>query len=279
MKALHFLDAMGQIDDELVMEVVSSMKINEKGGAHAAGKKKNIVRIVLIAAILTCFLSVTAYAASDLIGSPEMALAAVEEELGVWEEMGIIVPQSPLLLDSDEVRVTRCEEERDLGGYFFHRILKPRYDVQIPREDGWLQCMIDMADGKIYEVAFTANADENDPAVGDAIEWESGTAWLRDNVCELVPEGQTLDELCALLCEYWGFAGYSIDFTNDAFYGYEDVQFDGGTLVSELWRGPYVTVYFEGDQEGVPMYIELLGLAYPGKSSSCLMIGTNHAVG
>ena len=54
---------------------------------------------------------------------------------------------------------------------------------------------------------------------------------------------------------------------------------DGETLLRDLSGDTrvnyYLTVFFDGDQEGAPMYVQLS--QFPGRV--CMMVGTNHAVG
>ena len=45
--------------------------------------------------------------------------------------------------------------------------------------------------------------------------------------------------------------------------------------MKDILDGPYITVYFDGDQEGVPMYVEL----YTVSGATVMSIGTNHLVG
>ena len=52
----------------------------------------------------------------------------------------------------------------------------------------------------------------------------------------------------------------------------------GDMLVSELGDAPYLTVYFDGDQSGVPMFIEL-GAYGSNPGRVYVLIGTNHTVG
>lgn len=98
-----------------------------------------------------------------------------------------------------------------------------------------------------------------------------------DNYEDIIPEGLTVDELCSRLNAYWGFEGYSIVDSVDEFYGFEDVSTPtGDSLVRELPQDDYyLSVLFEGDQQGVPRYIQTC--QFPGYVS--VIIGTNHAVG
>lgn len=274
MNGSYFMKALDALDDDDAQETVQALYGGEKTAVRHT--KRKLGRTLLLAAVLISLLTVTAYAANAYLTSPEQAIKVAKRELQLWEELGIVKPQGAFLEDESWAYK---RDEQDLGVSFYHRVLRPRYDVTIARENGYVFCMVDTANGKIYHVSFEARADENDPIVGDGIEWEDGTAYIRDNVSDLVPEGQTLNELCQMLCDYWGFTGYRIGDTNYSPYHYEDVRYDGDMPVRELWQQPFVTVYFEGDQEGVPMYIEVDAYAYPGRSSTGLLIGTNHALG
>ena len=274
MNGSYFMKALDALDERDAQETVQILY--GEGGTTVKHTKRKLGRALLLAAVLVSLLTATAYAANAYLTSPEQAIKVAERELLLWEESGIVEPQGAFL--EDESRAYK-RDEQDLGVSFYHRVLRPRYDVSIARENGYVFCMVDTANGKIYHVSYTANADEDDPIVGDGIEWDDGTAYVRDNVSDLIPEGLTLDALCRKLCEYWGFSGYRIGGTNNADYDYEDVRYEGDMPVSDLWRQPYATVYFEGDQEGVPMYIEVDAFAYPGRSSTGLLVGTNHGVG
>ena len=274
MNGAYFMKALDALDDGDAQETVQALYGEEK--AVVRHSKRKLGRALLLAAVLVSLLTATAYAANAYLTSSEQAIKVAKRELLLWEERGIVKPQGAFL---EENAVANKMDGEDLGGSFYHRILRPHYTVTLNRENGSVVCMVDTANGKIYHVSYTANADEDDPIVGDGIEWDDGTAYVRDNVSDLVPEDLTLDELCQKLRDYWGFTAYRIGDTNYAPYDYEDVQYEGDMLVRSLWRQPFVTVYFEGDQEGVPMYIELSAFAYPGRSSTGLLIGTNHGVG
>ena len=98
-----------------------------------------------------------------------------------------------------------------------------------------------------------------------------------DNYEDIIPETITVDELCSRLNEYWGFEGYTIVDTVDDFYDFEDIATPSGdSLVRDLPQDDYyLSVLFEGDQQGVPRYIQTA--EFPGRV--CVIIGTNHAVG
>ena len=48
----------------------------------------------------------------------------------------------------------------------------------------------------------------------------------------------------------------------NADYGYDTEPPAGDTLMKDLMDAPFVTLYFEGDQEGMPMFLE--GSYFPG---------------
>ena len=69
--------------------------------------------------------------------------------------------------------------------------------------------------------------------------------------------------------------GTTISGTKDDFYGYDTEPPAEDMLVSELGDKAYLTVFFEGDQSGVPMYVELASFT----DGVYVTIGTNHLVG
>lgn len=287
MNVIRFLEAMGEINDDVIMEVADIMEQTneqEKRTRLRAGRRR-LFRTLLIAAAIAAVLSATAFAAySYLLSTPEQAVKAVKQEIRRWEELGIIAPQGEI--EEDGIRVRKTEEPTELSAYYYHRIIRPHYQVSIRLNQGFLVCMVDMADGKLYGVTLSAYADEDDPIVGEGVEWgdfdgdgENDIGYYRDNLDDLIPEGLTLDELCERLMEYWGFQGYMLAPTTDGFYDWQNITYSGEMPVRELWNQPYATVYFNGDQEGVPMFIELGGFCPPGHAYSALVIGTNHIVG
>ena len=62
MKALDFEEAMGQLDDEKILELVSTMNNEKVNTCVDSRKKKRLGRTLLIAAVLATLFSVAAYA-------------------------------------------------------------------------------------------------------------------------------------------------------------------------------------------------------------------------
>lgn len=101
---------------------------------------------------------------------------------------------------------------------------------------------------------------------------------LSMNYYDIVPKDITLGSFCALLNEYWGFDGYTLASTvEDEFYHYATEVPRADELLTAYANAPYLTVFFDGDQAGVPMYIELSSYGHP--YGVYFTVGTNHSVG
>ena len=86
----------------------------------------------------------------------------------------------------------------------------------------------------------------------------------------------TVDKFCTLLAKYWGFSGYRLAQTDDAMFHYAQLNPGGGELLTDFaGANSYLTVYFDGDQSGTPMYISLD--RFPGRVS--VLFGMLHQVG
>jgi hypothetical protein len=90
----------------------------------------------------------------------------------------------------------------------------------------------------------------------------------------------TVDRFLTLLAGYWGFSGYRLADTVDETY--EEAPWSpvvADSLLKDMPRGNtdnyYLTVFFDGDQEGAPMYLQLT--QFPGYVQ--LNFGTGHGVG
>lgn len=238
------------------------------------------VRMALVAAALVLVLAGSALAVSYYVNSPEQALKVAGRELGVLQELGVLA--EGIVMDSSlmEYVAEEPEEVMDAASQAFGheaRRLRPRYNFTVNGEKYGLSGSVDMATGKLTKLSVSAVSDADDPILpGQEFIAEDGTVYAhRDNFHDLIPEELTLEEMCAALCEYWGFTGYRLAGTENQVYGYDAPAPDGARRVQEFFNEPYITVYFEGDDEGMPMYIELT--SFPAYSA--VIIGTNHAVG
>ena len=88
----------------------------------------------------------------------------------------------------------------------------------------------------------------------------------------------TADRFCTLLAEYWGFSGYTLGETIDETYFDEPITpVEASSLLKDMPTDTavnyYLTVFFDGDQEGAPVYIYLQ--QYPGYVM--LSVGVTHS--
>jgi len=250
---------------------------SEKGGKAPSMKKtgKKLIKTLLIAAVITSLLCVSAAAASIfLVDSPQKAESTARKELEKMQELGILSREISLSDEpSDIIELEGYTDSQIYPG----RLFKSRYSVREWGGKYSIKLDVDMATGKIFSFTVEANADENDAPLPDRV-WEGENGDKRyyySNFDDLFDPDMTVDRYCSALCEYWGYEGYSLSGTQDAFYGYDTTAPDGSMLLSDICDEAYLTVYFEGDENGAPMYIELL--RFPGRV--CLIAGTNHAVG
>ena len=292
MKTEKLFDAMDLISQDYKKEALETMK--NKNADKRRGMKTP-VRVLLIAAIIASLFVGTAFAVGNYINSPEQAEKVARTELKKMQGLGIL---------SDKFSVEGIAAERVIElpvfegeDYFFGRIWPHRYSVQwysgTPETNPYtVITQVDTAEGKIIGVTIEAVAsedavpykvledqyvpvgydEEKQEPIMDIVDYE-----YFDNYEDIIPETITVDELCSRLNEYWGFEGYTIVDTVDDFYDFEDIATPSGdSLVRDLPQDDYyLSVLFEGDQQGVPRYIQTV--EFPGRV--CMIIGTNHAVG
>ena len=243
-----------------------------------------------VAACLLLALGVGAYAAGSYISSPEAAEKVARREVEVWKELGLLSEE--LILGETAERITELEEETK-DNYWFGRILPHRYMVFINSEENMCNFTVDTATGKLLSACVQAMAEDTDvPAYEKEVEvavdydeikkepvMETQIWKFYENFDDIFPTDMTVDRYCTLLAEYWGFTGYTIGETSDAFYNETWEAVSGDTLLTELPHSNldnyYLTVFFDGDQRGAPMYIQLT--QFPGSVN--MLIGTGHAVG
>ncbi|MBQ2960839.1 MAG: hypothetical protein IJE09_06425 [Oscillospiraceae bacterium] len=292
MKTENLFDAMDLISQDYKKEAIEAMKNKNETRRRAV---RTPIRIVLIAAIIASLFVGTAFAVGNYINSPAQAEKVAQAELKKMQDLGIL---------SEKFSVEGIVAERVIElpvfegeDYFFGRIWPHRYSVQwymgSPEGNPYtVITQVDTAEGRIMAVTIEAAAGEDAVAyrvledqevpVGYDEEKQQPIVEIRDleyfdNYEDIIPEGITVDEMCTRLNEYWGFGGYTVVDTVDEFYGFEDVETPGGdSLVRDLPQDNYyLSVVFEGDQQGVPRYIQTV--EFPGRV--CMIIGTNHAVG
>lgn len=260
--------------EDTVTEVLKMTDADKK--PRRAGAARFAARVAIIAAVIFVLLTGSAYAVGLYVSSPEQAWKITQQEIQKMKDMGILSQE--LQIDGKAERIIELPEQKG-SDYYFGRLFKRSYAVAAQGGDRkyYFHLSIDMETGKITRLSVEAKADENDVPVGEA-EWDGEKTYIYANYDDIVPAELTVDELCTLLEEYWGFTGYTLSGTKDGNYGYDTAVPSGDMLVSELGDAPYLTVYFDGDQSGVPMFIELGAYASnPGRVY--MHIGTNHTVG
>lgn len=239
------------------------------------GAPRRAARVALIAAIIFVLLIGSACAAGLYVNSPEQAWKIAQREIQKMKDMGILSQE--VQIGSEAKQIIERREETD-PEFYFERLFKRRYDIRVYGDGKYaVNLYIDMETGKITYLSVGAKADEKDEKV-ERVCWNGEKAYYHANYDDIIPADMTVDKLCTLLGEYWGFTGYSLSSTKDGFYRYDTDVPSGDMLVSELGDGPYLTVYFDGDQSGVPMYIDLYGFIGDG-GGVYVNLGTNHGIG
>ena len=249
--------------------------------------KKRIITFALAAALLL-MLGVTAYAVNAAVSSPQTAEKVAREQIEVWKEMGILNPA--VSFEGEASQIVEIEEHQG-SDYWYGRLFHHAYDVRwyFSREGAKYGCnlRVDTMTGKILTAFIDAVADAEDVPVREEESTsntdENGNPRLLrfyDNFDDIVPADMTVGRFCGLLAEYWGFTGYTIADTVDEQYYHKTWEAVADeTLLKDLSGDTtgnyYLTVFFEGDQEGAPMYIQLQ--QFPGYVD--LAVGTYHAIG
>ncbi len=299
MKRVNVFAALSGLDDRYIAEAQRYAPADADSAPERIVhmNKKRFVTF-LIAAVLMLTLSVSAFAGHASISSPKAAEKVALEQIEVWKEMGIL--SENVHFDGEASDIYEIEEH-DGGKAWFGRLFPHSYRVSFygpnssrddPQKYGC--CLwVDTMTGKITAANIDATADDNavpvreeeieipvdpaDPGKG----MEKSTWYFYENYDDLFPADMTVDRFCQLLAEYWGFTGYTIADTDDEyFYNQHFDAIDGSTLLKDLngdsRENYYLTVFFDGDQKGAPMYIQLH--QFPGYVT--LTLGeTGHAVG
>ena len=202
--------------------------------------------------------------------NPVIAKRVAEGELKRLQDLGIIVPE--VQFDGELEYSAYADGVNQYGRNgshgFYARDYSGKYMINFRIDD--------TSTGDIRSASFEAAADENDEPTG-SVEWDGETYYYYDNFDDIFPADLTVGALCDKLAQYWGFDGsWRLEDTYDEFYAENFAAPDKDLLVSELPEGNYsATVYFDGDQEGAPMFFQKMH--FPGRV--CFMFGEGHAVG
>ena len=274
--SLTLLRAMNGIHEEDVV-MAGNMYLNQEKPKHF--KSRRIITLALAAALILSF-GVAAYAIGGTANSPKAAERVALEELEKWKAMGLL--SAEVAADGEAVQIVELQEH--VGSeYWFGRLFPHSYDVRFyGGEDNkyFSSLQVDTMTGQIKKATFEAKADETDAPVRETTgtvpvdpqrpdgETQAVTYYFYDNFDDIFPADMTVDRFCTLLAEYWGFSGYRLADTTDSFYQEHWSAVDGSSLLKDMPTGNYyLTIYFEGDQEGAPMYLQLD--QFPGRERLC----------
>lgn len=202
------------------------------------------------------------------------ALGRATAELKTLHDMGIL--SAELTLEADDLRVWSYTGDEPVNSQFPARTPRAYYYISNFNNEYSVHLDLDKQSGKIINLGVQAVPDEGAEPVKE-LELDNGKTWYYyGNFGDIFPEDITLDEFCSLLNDYWGFDGYTLSGTKDLDYRYDTDVPDGGTLLRDFNAQPYLTVYFEGDEKGLPMYIEIMDFPI----GADLMLGIHgHSVG
>ncbi len=263
---------------------------------------KRILSITIFI-LLLLLIGVSAFAEDEKIKSKEDAIAAARQGIETWKELGLINQDVTFEGEPDDVMEI---EARTGDDYWYGREFSHAYEVRwwMSQKVGTMlnepaygcNLRIDCSTGQIVNANFEAMAtgdDEPDEDRTIVLEMETAdpddpektiretkTLYFYKNFDDIFSPDMTVDEFCGLLAEYWGFSGYTIaDTVDEVEYNSHWEAIDGSTLLKDLngdtRENYYLTVFFDGDQEGAPMYISLD--QFPGYVM--MSAGIAHAVG
>lgn len=250
--------------------------------------KKRIVTLALAAALILA-LGVGAWAAYGKVTGPQEAERIALEQIEVWKELGILSPQVHLEGPAKYIKEEPAQQGSD---YWYGRLFPHCYDVRFYGDGKYGGVLhVDTLTGKLMFASISAHPDETEAQVAVSSEvpvdpedpgkgTQEATVYCYENFEDILPAGLTVDDFCSKLAAYWGFSGYRIgDTVDELWYKARWEAVDGSTMLVDLPKANptnyYLTVFFEGDQTGAPMYFQLNN--YP--SYIDITLGTNHAIG
>ena len=249
--------------------------------------------------VLILMFGVVSYAEDEKIKTEEDAVAVAKQEIEVWKECGLLQKDVSFEGEPDDIVEIepRTGDERWYGREFPHAYdvrwyAAARIGTELEVPVFGCNLRIDAATGKIISADIEAIASEDaTPVAGKSIEVEADdpdhpgntitkSFYFYDNFDDIFPADMTIDRFCTLLADYWGFSGYTLAETVDREY-FDEPQSPAPAelLLKDLDtvsdNNYYLTIFFDGDQEGAPVYLSLH--QFPGYVM--LSVGITHAVG
>lgn len=206
-------------------------------------------------------------------------LPIAQEQLDLWYELGILA--HPIPLDGDTIKAIGVPAAEDDGDIHSHPE-GVRVDSYWSPTGYAAYVTLDVHTNKIISLDITKIHDEDDvPIDPEPHNWGGEDFYMYDNLDDIVPADLTLNELCKLLADYWGYSGYTLGANNRPVptdyspHLWETFTPTGSETLRELLDNDYIRVYFEGDESENPMYITpKLMLAY-----TYFCVGYYHPVG
>ncbi|MBQ6928285.1 MAG: hypothetical protein IJQ36_08240 [Oscillospiraceae bacterium] len=304
MKRELLSEALGDIDDRFIAEAYRPARPAADDTERSMRvRKKRFITLGLVAAVLMT-LSVAAYAINQAVGTPQAAQRVALQEIERWKELGLL--NQEVQFEGDADKIVEINEHKGSESWY-GRLFPHSYDVRwylgaggayqtppadaAPRKFG-CNLTIDTLTGKMMAANIDARAAEDavpvregswespaDPSDPEG-EWVEMPIYFYDNYTDIFPADMTVGHFCELLAKYWGFSGYRLAETvDDMYFDEPQAPVAPDTLLKDLAENTkpnyYLTVFFDGDQEGAPMYIQLH--QFPGYVT--LTVGTGHAVG
>lgn len=301
--------ALGDIDENYIAEAYGFAQHTAGSSERIVHMRKKRIITFALAAVLLLGLGAAAYAVNQAVGTPQAAERIALQEIEVWKQLGLLNPK--VNFEGSASKVVELQETQGSESYWYGRLFKHRYDVRWylgPIDQGWgdqtpppelvrrdygCNLSIDTLSGKITAATIDARSDPDaepvwedtwkepvDPENPQAGYTDIRPMYFYDNFEDIFPADMTVDRFCTLLAQYWGFTGYRLAETvDDMYFDKPQAPVDPDSLLKDITKNPqdnyYLTVFFEGDQPGAPMYIQLH--QFPGYVT--LMVGTDHAVG
>ena len=293
--------ALAGINDRYIIESVHYAPEDAADAPERSAhmKKKRIFTFALAAAMILA-LGTSAVAVKNSVASPEAAQKVALQELEVLKEMGLL--SSDICFEGDPDAIVEIDEKKG-NDYWYGRFFTHSYDVRwylgpidwgdqtppenLVRRKYGCNLRVDTLTGKITQAWISARPEEGEEPVGSVTltgnpeqSDTERTLYFYDNFDDIFPADMTVDRFLTLLAEYWGFSGYHLaDTVDEVFYHSHWSPVAADSLLKDMpsdnTDNYYLTVFFDGDQEGAPMYLQLT--QFPGYVQ--LDFGTGHGVG
>ena len=200
-----------------------------------------------------------------------MALLVARSELRRLQDLGILNPE--IAFDGELEYAAYADEyateERTFKPSFYARDYSGKYMISFRIDN--------TGTGDVRSLIIEADHDEDDEPIPEMEIEINGEIWkYYNNFDDIFPADLTVGSLCDKLAQYWGYSGWTLADTYDEFYGMQMNAPAEDLLVSELPEDNYyTTVYFDGDDEGAPMFIQICH--FPGRVM--FLFGDGHLKG